>query len=238
MIPYFCVLLIYNNPIKYMLDIPGYENPVSFLLEQMLGINCAHLWYLPCLFLLMAMCYPLFILAGKALYIHAIIFAVFLIINYFSGRLPEYFQLNNVGYYLVFFHVGYLINFMRLVCQDKILLIYRKSVQLAIAFVVIILGYAIKRVTLTGFDVYLSVLVLVLFYKLVPSLKNKFLDEISKRSYGLYLFHSPLIYITATFYPNINPWLMLFINLICFGGIAYFITIVLSRSKLKFIIGE
>ena len=72
----------------------------------------------------------------------------------------------------------------------------------------------------------------------MPSFRNNILDEISNRSYGLYLFHSPLIYITATLCPNINPWFMLIINFIVLGVIAYFITMWLSNSKLKFIIGQ
>lgn len=65
---------IRNNPIKYTLKIPSYDIPTSFLTDQLFGVNCAHLWYLLCLFLLMAICYPLFCLADKSLYIHIALF--------------------------------------------------------------------------------------------------------------------------------------------------------------------
>lgn len=238
LIPYACVLLCYNNPLKFLLKVPGYENPVSSLTDQLLGVNCAHLWFLLCLFLLMLICYPLFCWAGKASWKHGILFALFLGINYFSGRLPKYYQLNEVGYYLIFFHLGYLVNFVRLIYKEKNQPANKRLKQLAILVGTIIVGYLIYRVTSIGFDIYLSIIVILLFYKYIPCFNNIFINEVSKRSYGLYLFHSPLIYITAIFCPNINPWFMLFINFVCFGSIAFFITSALSKSKLKIIIGE
>ena len=81
-------------------------------------------------------------------------------------------------------------------------------------------------------------MVLLLFYTIISHCTNTYLNEVSRRSYGIYLFHSPLIYITACLCPNINPWLMLFINFAVFGIIACLITVYISKSRLKFIIGE
>lgn len=237
LVPYVCVLVFYNNPIKYFLEIPGYENPLCFLRDQLLGINCAHLWYLPCLFLLMIICYPLFKWIGKSLWKHILLFLIFLCVNYFSGRFPKYYQLNEVGYYLVFFHLGYLVNYVRMEYPEKLKVLKRWYVYLILTICAITVGYIANRVTSIGFEVYLSVCVMLLFYLLMPSFNNKIINEISQQSYGLYLFHSPLIYFTAIFCPNINPWLMLLINFIGFGCIAYLLTIALRRNRLKFVIG-
>ena len=238
LVPYICVLLLYNDPIKWILKISGYQNPISFLTDQILGVNCAHLWYLVCLFLLFTICYPLFRWAGKTLWKHGILFIMFLGINYSSGVLPKYYQLNEVGYYLVFFHLGYLVNYCRSLYSEQMILFNKRFIQLVILICIIILGYVIKLITSIGFDLYLSIVVLLFLYKFIPSFNNKIINNISKRSYGLYLFHSPMIYITAVLCPDINPWLMLFINFVCFGFVAYLITVALSKSKLRFIIGE
>jgi len=202
-----------------------------------LGMNCAHLWYLPCLFLLMAICYPLFCSAGRSLWKHILIFITFLGINYFSGRFPMYYQLQEVGYYLVFFQLGYLVNFIRQVYPDTVKKYSSYLTCIILCALSVAVGYAINKVTSIGFEIYLSVVVITLFYLLMPSFSNRIIIEISNRSYGLYLFHSPLVYITALCCPNINPWLMLFINFVCFGAFAYLLTILLSKSKFKFIIG-
>ena len=236
LVPYICVLILYNDPIKFILNIPGYDTPASFIPDQMLGVNCAHLWYLPTLFLLMLVGYPLFLWAGRALWKHIMIFIFALAINFYHGELPEYFQLSSVGYYFIFFHLGYLVNWSRQnVSQANCAIKWGRLIPLFIG--VIGIGYVIKSLTSIGFDMYLSITVILLFYLLIPSFNNKFINEISSRSYGLYLFHSPLIYLTAVFCPNINPWVMLFINFFVFGSIAYILTVLLSKSKLKFIIG-
>lgn len=237
LLPYICILLLYNNPLKVILGIPGYENPIIFMKEQLLGMNCAHLWYLPCLFLLMMICYPIFVCAGKSSWKHVIIFMCFLATNYASGRFPQYYQLNEVSYYLVFFHTGYLVNYARLLFTKQLDAYNTVTNNIILLIVAAGIGYGIRQITSIGYEVYLSVVVLLLLYKLVPPFNTTIINEISKRSYGLYLFHSPLIYITAILCPNINPWLMLFINFACFGTIAYTLTVLASKSRIKFIIG-
>lgn len=236
LVPYICVLLLYNDPIKYILGIPGYEAPASFIQDQLLGVNCAHLWYLPCLFLLMLVGYPLFSWAGRSPWRHAALFAVFLAINFFSGRLPEYYQLNTAGYYLIFFHLGYLVNWSRQIYATQLKAV-KWHIAIPIIIAVIAIGYVVRMATSIGYEVYLSICVILLFYVAIPSFKVSFINEISKRSYGLYLFHSPLIYLTAHYCPDINPWLMLLVNFVGFGGVAYMLTALLSKTKLKFIIG-
>ena len=54
----------------------------------------------------------------------------------------------------------------------------------------------------------------------------------------MYLFHSPLVYLTFKFLPNISPILMIIINFIVFGSISYIITYLIRKTKFKFIIGE
>ena len=74
-------------------------------------------------------------------------------------------------------------------------------------------------------------------YAIVKNKNIKTIDLISNNSYGIYLFHSPLIYFTFCFLPNINPCVMIIINFLFFGIISFIISYLLGKSKLKFVIG-
>ena len=73
---------------------------------------------------------------------------------------------------------------------------------------------------------------------LLLSITNRLMKSLSDNSYGIYLFHSPLIYITYTYFTNSSPWLVLFLNFLVMGGLAWLLTIVISKSRLKFIVGN
>ena len=72
----------------------------------------------------------------------------------------------------------------------------------------------------------------------MPNKRNLILSRISRNSMGMYLFHSPLVYLAYCYLPNINPFLMLLINFLGFGTISYFVTGFIRRVNLGFIIGE
>lgn len=84
----------------------------------------------------------------------------------------------------------------------------------------------------------LTMAALACVYLLVPNASNGVLRVISRDSMGLYLFHSPLLYISFTFWPNISPWLMVPINFLGFGTVAWLLTILMRRARLGFVIGE
>lgn len=52
-IPYFLVCLLYMDPIKVLLHVPGYDFSMNLIIQQvLLYVNNGHLWYLPTLFLM------------------------------------------------------------------------------------------------------------------------------------------------------------------------------------------
>lgn len=55
---------------------------------------------------------------------------------------------------------------------------------------------------------------------------------------GIYLFHSPLVYISFTYWANIAPMAMAAINLIGFGSVAYMLTNLIRATNMGWIIGE
>lgn len=57
-IPYIFITILWMDPIKCALQIPGYES-ISSLKWQLVGLNSGHLWYLVCLFGIMLISYML-----------------------------------------------------------------------------------------------------------------------------------------------------------------------------------
>ena len=73
---------------------------------------------------------------------------------------------------------------------------------------------------------------------IIPNKTNTVIRKISDNSFGIYLFHSPLIYIIYSSFIDSCPWVVLFLNFIVMGLLSYILTIVISKTRLKFIIGK
>ena len=83
-------------------------------------------------------------------------------------------------------------------------------------------------------NVIYSLAIVMILYYLVPNKENKVMSFFDKYSYGIYLFHSPLIYIAFTYAPNISPLLMFAINFIIMGSVALLLShIVKSQNIIK-----
>lgn len=105
-------------------------------------------------------------------------------------------------------------------------------------FIVIMLTAVIDTIVLNRADILVTVIVIYSFYLAMPDRSVKVLNLISKNSFGMYLFHSPLIYITFTFFPNGAPYKVVAMNFILWGTLSYCITSVLRKIKLGIVIGE
>ena len=84
----------------------------------------------------------------------------------------------------------------------------------------------------------LSLICVLVAYLVVPNHSTATLRKISRNSMGIYLFHSPLIYLSFNFWPNISPWLMVLINFVGFGAVAYGMTELVRKLGLGIVIGE
>ena len=62
-------------------------------------------------------------------------------------------------------------------------------------------------------------------------------SAISRNSYGIYLFHSPMIYITYKYLSNSSPIVVVGLNLI-FAVVAYLLTDMIRKTRIRMIIGE
>ena len=104
------------------------------------------------------------------------------------------------------------------------------------------IGIACSIIGILFFNYFLSALcsvgLLFSLFVLVPDRNNIVTDFISRNSFGIYLFHSPLVYITFTFWSHCNPLFVVLINFFAFGSLALLLTFIIRRTKLSFAIGE
>ena len=75
-------------------------------------------------------------------------------------------------------------------------------------------------------------------YGAMPEKTCALVQHIDRNSFGIYLFHSPLIYIPFASIPNAHPAIVVFINFVIFGAAAFGLTELLRKTKLRVLIGE
>lgn len=208
----------------------GFTEWSELIGHQLLLESIGHLWYLPTLFVIFCLSYAIQTLQQKKLDVAIVIALVML--NVFAYKLPHQFCLSNVGTYWIYFYIGFQINKGGLL--DKL---NKLPVLLAVlSFVAILIVGSFN--SHSKINVLFSTLAVILLYRIVLSERMTLMHDISKNSYGIYLFHSPLIYYAYTRFPDINPVLMILWNFTLCGIVAYGITTLLRKTKLRFIIGE
>lgn len=75
-------------------------------------------------------------------------------------------------------------------------------------------------------------------YGAMPQRTCSIIEKVDRNSFGIYLFHSPLIYFTFSIIPNASPIIVVFVNFVIFGAVAYELTELVRKTKLKVLIGE
>jgi peptidoglycan/LPS O-acetylase OafA/YrhL len=75
-------------------------------------------------------------------------------------------------------------------------------------------------------------------YLIIPSNKNEVLIKLSKNSFGIYLFHSPMIYITFKFFSDCNPVWVVGLNFVVWGGLSFILSNWIRKTRFRWIIGE
>ena len=229
LLPFLIIGLIYLIPIRYLVSYSNYVDHsiiYNIIHNLILGFDNGHLWYLPTLFIIFLI-FNFYKDNNK--YIDIVIFILLIYLNIISNHFPTY--LYYVSFYLIFFYLGILFNKYNLISNLK------TYYSIIIILILIIYNLFINNSLILLLVQFISLILLfkIDFTKLG---KLKIINCISNNSYGMYLFHSPLVYLTFKFLPNISPILMIIINFIVFGSISYIITYLIRKTKFKFIIGE
>lgn len=233
-IPFLIFGLFYLIPIRYIIHYNNYichSILYNVFYNFLLGFDNGHLWYLPTLFIIMILSIFLYMKHNKVFDIF--LFLLFFIFNLLSYHFKTYFF--HVFYYFIFFYIGY--------CLHKYNIHPKKRIWILVPYLVIAIIFKLNHLPNILNNIFILILqiifVVVIFnidFKNLGSLS--FISNIASQSFGIYLFHSPLIYITFSKYPNLSPFLMVFINFVLFGGLSFLLTKIIRSSKLKWIVGE
>jgi len=243
LVPFVVFGLLWLLPIRLLIKYPGYNNLSLFYIvfnKIVLGKDNGHLWYLPTLFFCFFLSYifsaisykfikneNIFCLINSAL--AGILFFLSVVLHFDSYFYP-------IGSYYIWFTLGRLL-YVNIQNIRKRLTIRVISVVLCMATIVLILFYFNQRFRLI-INTVCSFVWVITFYIFIPNKQFKITQYISKNSFGIYLFHSPLVYITYTYWPNYNPVFVLLINFIGFGSLSLILTELIRHSRFCWLIGD
>ena len=201
-----------------------------------------HLWFLPALFVIFLLAELILTAAEKlplAKKAPAVFLGVAALCLYMEGYRISfgYAPIQSAYSNLLWFSLGYGLCAYR----DLVQTIYRSLAAkvLLSALALVLLGYQILVVPMSvTITLAAKGLLIASVYGMMPEKTYSVVEKLDRNSFGIYLFHSPLIYITFATIPNAYPVIVVFLNLVLFGAVAYGLTELIRRTKLKVLIGE
>lgn len=240
LIPFLAISLLWMLPIRIAIRYPqwtGHGITKIIFFDIILGRDCGHLWYLPTLFMCFLVAYALrrVLERNSAMNKKArlIIWCCVLLSSRFYFLFMTFPFLGWTIQYFVYFYTGYIL----FDCID--MLRGMKYTLKMIAFVVSVISAAgALKTGSTFFTTCAALVALVTVYAMIPDTKSAMFSKIAENSFGIYLLHSPLIYITYTFLNDANPFVVVGINFIVFGFVAYILTVCIRRTPFKILLGD
>lgn len=254
LIPYMWFAFLWLLPIRLIVNYPGYSGKsFATIIGKCLlyGSDNGHLWYLIALFWIFVFASIIIQFCNKRISntkmllkikhnehtVSCFLFLAFSIILLCIGKKVDLSYFNSVSQNMIWFALG-------LVIQDYYAKLNRVRNAYKIGFFLVSLLLSIicvwKRNGAIHFvlSIIAAFLMIVFLFISVPTHKINILSYLSSVSFGIYLFHSPLVYISYTYYPNIHPLFMFFINFVIFGLISLVLTQLFKKCKLRIAIGE
>lgn len=220
LLPYYAVGFLWMIPLKWTVQIPSYQSAsaLSIFKSFLLGTNNGHLWFLYALFIVMIISYPLNRLCIRRSFGGYIMMVISFILVGCGKYLPASLRLFNISdalYYFFWFQLGIIICLFKTTHFLLVSILSTLSISIFYPFALISLA-----------------IVLALYY-IIPDKSDCITDFIDRRSYGIYLFQSPLIYITYKYIPNESPFLVVFVNFFIMGGLSILLTSFIQKQGVK-----
>lgn len=237
LLPFVMVAFCWIMPIRTLINfenINQYSIINRFFNNFILNKLSGNLWYLPTLFLI----FVIFIVLIDKCDLEKW-GGIILVVSIFSGLFPSAFYLSKVAYYFLFFWIGYYFEKN----QGKILSNMTKM-RIIMCYIIVIF-FALFNIHNIIINILCGILSIFMFFYTAERLSRlastKFVKLVDKNSYGIYLFHSTLIYpiLYCVNGKDINPYLLsIFLFIICLS-VSLIVTMVLRKLKATaFIIGE
>lgn len=242
LIPFLAFSFLWLLPIRLLVNYPGYQNlsVKTIVVDKILfGFDNGHLWYLPTLFLCFVFYAVIITLEQrvggerhKNYYLNFAIGLIMYVVQIFLALTP---YIGYVCQYFWLFSLGLLIHEMKLMHCDLKRKKWLKVIVGTLCVVATVTYLCKPNLIFINIDSFLWVL---LFFVMKFSQENKFLKIVSDNSFGIYLFHSPLVYITYTYCDNFSPWIVFSMNFFIFGGMSLLFSYMLRKTRIKILLGE
>lgn len=239
LIPFAFIAFCWLLPIRLLIGYSGYRSGLYDIIfhKILLGSDNGHLWFLPTLFICFLATFPVYHLLKKTGKASRCLGIAVLVASLVLSFLP-----------LPHIHQPYIVDFLRYYCwflfgylfrPNQITEISKRLSPFYLALILIIsLCFGLAYYQNKYAVVIVRIVQLLTLYSIVPDKTSSAVNRISDDSFGIYLFHSPLIYITFTFLKDQNPFIVILINFVAFGGLSFLITRGLKKIGLGFLIGE
>lgn len=239
-IPYIMIGICWLFPIRMLINYPYYNGlsiPHIIFKSILLGKDNGHLWFLPTLFIITTATSCIFQILDKSSAASLkvpIVFGVSIYLYHFGiASSNRYINLAEAN--AIWFALGLTIHYLE---TNKWFESYKKRKSISIFLILFFFVNLLKQLAPPIAATTLTCMAVASIYCVIPQKANRLTEKISKNSMGIYLFHSPLVYISFTYWPNIAPIAMATINLIGFGAVAYILTNLIRTINLGWIIGE
>lgn len=224
LIPYVIIGLVWMIPLKLIVGVPFYEGVSlwQIVLRFILGIENGHLWFVYALMWMFVLTLLAKVLIG---FNHAIgggILCVLFVLSEMNGRI-------NLGHYLCLSHVQHYFFWFFLGLQLKLSNRYLRYVVPVLIILTLVMGH---------YSMFWQLILSGAIWFLMPDKKSDAALFIDRHSYGLYLLHSPLVYVTFTYMADCNPWIVAAVNVFIMGGVALGLTHILMKSPISFVVGK
>lgn len=237
LVPYYFVALLFLVPTIVLLHMNSHESNVEYLFDILLGSNCRHLWYLWALF-------EMFIIVdfckGKYLSNPTLCMAIAVVLSvgagYYEGA--DLFSFRMTMHYLPYFFLG------EWMCEKS-----NDSLKIWKPVVIILLsGCMLKLTEIKWMDSFFSILMvsgIVLFVYLLAKVisvekffRIPYMTQFLKNSFGIYLFHVPLIYLLVYSFQNYSIYILLpIVGVAAIIG-SILLSVILRKMRLQSFIGE
>lgn len=247
LLPFLIIGLAWMLPIRLLLDYPGYrgQSISTVILKDFLwGSDNGHLWFLPTLFLMLAVSLALIKVCGTGIRLDIAMGTLSLLswaVFVFAHTLVQKnTYLAQFAFYYFFFALGFIYHRHEAVLRREnrrgtTTPLIPTPITVIILAACVALSWNTHSTTITFV---LSAISTLCIYLLIPRRSCAPLRLISKDSMGIYLFHSPMLYISFTYWPEINPLFMVLINFVGFGCVAILLTELMRRIHCGIVIGE
>ncbi|WP_049181736.1 acyltransferase family protein [Lacticaseibacillus paracasei] len=250
LIPYVVFFWFWMIPMRFLV---GYYNHINvrpsfkYLIFNsfIMGQDNGHLWFLPCLFFCFPIGYYVFQYFDKIKFsmlvksIFSVLFFWFVSMGaYVLGDFISFMPLHDLGEQFIWFFLGFVVR--RNV--DVI-----RNIQIKYKLGTTVLGVVLGGLSVSGiisqvrflivFSSMVSILLVLLAYTIISNRSKNIMNRLAADSFGIYLFHSPLVYVTYTCIPNASPFIVVFLNFVVFGGLAWLLAFKIQTTKLRWIFG-